>query len=160
MKKLTKKASRLELFQQMWLNRRCLLAFLVLLLRVFRSFCCSLNALFFLFRQFLSLLAGERLGIMRLEPLAEWDGVDGDDRSLDQCFGANQLIVGCIVNRVDDAGFAGASLNKFLIICIDACLFLLILFCKKVKCFALERSSHLHLFAILIFELIQQKWTI
>jgi hypothetical protein len=95
----------------MRLNRRHLLAVLVLLLGLLRSFRGTLDALLLLFSQLLALLASQWLCVVRLEPLTEWDGIDGDDGTLDESLGADQLVVGGVVDRVNDAGLPGASLN-------------------------------------------------
>ena len=43
--------------------------------------------------------------------LSEGSGVDGDDGSLDECFGSDQFVVGGVVDDVDDADFARDGLG-------------------------------------------------
>ena len=47
---------------------------------------------------------------MGLVPLAERRGVHHDDGALDQGLGAHQLVVGAVVDTVDDARLAGGAL--------------------------------------------------
>lgn len=46
---------------------------------------------------------------MGLVPLSERQAVNKDDAVLDQCLGSNQLIVGGIVDHVNDPGLSGAA---------------------------------------------------
>lgn len=56
-----------------------------------------------------ALLAPKRSGIMGLIPLSKRQAVNKDDTVLDQCLGSNQLIVGGIVDHIDDPGLSGAA---------------------------------------------------
>lgn len=56
--------------------------------------------------QFDALLAAERSGIVSLVPLPERGGVDLHNAGLHQGLGAHQLIVGGVVDHVDDTRFA------------------------------------------------------
>ncbi len=51
-----------------------------------------------------SLLASQRSGIVSLIPLPVGKTVDEDDAVLHQGFGSDQLVVGGIVDHVDDPG--------------------------------------------------------
>jgi hypothetical protein len=58
------------------------------------------------FRKLSSLLAGKLKGVASLVPLAEWGSINGDDSSLDQSLGSDQLVVCGVVNGVCDTGLA------------------------------------------------------
>lgn len=57
-----------------------------------------------------SLALAQVLTIMGLVPLAERGGVNLDDGRLDQGLGADQLVVGGVVDNVHDTGLAGHGL--------------------------------------------------
>ena len=48
---------------------------------------------------------------MGLVPLPEWGGVNLDDTVLDQCLGPHQLVVGGVVDHVQDSRLACHSLR-------------------------------------------------
>lgn len=56
-----------------------------------------------------ALLASKRTGIMGLIPLSERKAVNKDDAVLDQSLGSDQLIVGGIVDHINDPGFPCAA---------------------------------------------------
>ena len=58
------------------------------------------------FSQLGALLVAERGGVVSLVPLTEGRGIDDDDGVLHQSLGTDQLVVGGIVDDVDDAGLA------------------------------------------------------
>lgn len=55
--------------------------------------------------------AAEGLAVVSLEPLAERSGVDLDDGGLGQGVGADELVVGGMVDDADDAGLLGDALR-------------------------------------------------
>merc|ERR1719232_921119 len=56
------------------------------------------------------LFVAEGKGVMGLIPLTERSGVNDDNGVLDQGLGTNQLIVGSVVDNIDDTGLTGHSL--------------------------------------------------
>ena len=46
---------------------------------------------------------------MALIKLLEGGGIDGDDAVLYQSLGTDQLVVGGVINDIQDTGFAGGS---------------------------------------------------
>lgn len=56
-----------------------------------------------------ALLASKRSGIMGLIPLSERQAVNKDDTVLDQSLGSDQLIVGGIVDHINDPGLPCAA---------------------------------------------------
>merc|ERR1719278_142494 len=58
-----------------------------------------------------ALLAAQGQREVRLVPLSEGGGVDNDDSVLDEGLGPDQLVVGGIVDDVDDPGLAGDALG-------------------------------------------------
>lgn len=56
-----------------------------------------------------ALLASKRSGIMGLIPLSERKAVNKDDTVLDQSLGSDQLIVGGIVDHINDPGLPCAA---------------------------------------------------
>lgn len=59
--------------------------------------------------QLSALLASKRSGIMGLIPLSERQAVNKDDTILDQSLGSDQLIVGGIVDHINDPGLPCAA---------------------------------------------------
>jgi len=59
--------------------------------------------------QFSSLLASQRSGKVCLIPLPEGKAVDEDDAVLHQGLGSDQLVVGGIVDHINDPGLACAA---------------------------------------------------
>ncbi|GMR37206.1 hypothetical protein PMAYCL1PPCAC_07401, partial [Pristionchus mayeri] len=57
-----------------------------------------------------SLLAANRLGIVGLVPLTERNGIDGDDGVLHKGLRADELVVGGVVDSIDDTGLASSTL--------------------------------------------------
>ena len=45
-------------------------------------------------------------------PLSKGSSIDGDDAVLDEGIGTDQLVVGCIVDDVDDSGFMSHRLGS------------------------------------------------
>ena len=43
-------------------------------------------------------------------PLGEWSSIDLDDAVFDECFGPDELVIRCVVDNVEDSGFACDSL--------------------------------------------------
>ena len=58
------------------------------------------------------LLASEGLGVVGLVPLTEGSRIDGDDGALDQGLGTDQLVVGGVVDDVNDTDLAGGGLGS------------------------------------------------
>lgn len=56
-----------------------------------------------------SLLASQRSGVVSLIPLPEWKAVNKDDAVLHQGLGSDQLVVGGIVDHINDPGLACAA---------------------------------------------------
>lgn len=61
--------------------------------------------------QFGSLLATQRQSIVRLVPLPEGGTVHQNHTVFHQGFGSDQLIVGGIVDHINDPGLTGAACN-------------------------------------------------
>jgi hypothetical protein len=59
----------------------------------------------------LSLLGGQHDSVVVGVPLGEGSGVDLDDAVLDEGVGSHQLVVGGVVDNVQDSGLAGDSLG-------------------------------------------------
>lgn len=59
-----------------------------------------------------SLLASQRSGIVSLIPLPVWKAVDEDDAVLHQGLGSDQLVVGGVVDHVNDPGLACAACRQ------------------------------------------------
>lgn len=66
----------------------------------------SPQILLFGFRKFRALLSAERNAIMAFIPSSERSGVHDDDGILDQRLRPNKLVVGGIVNYIDNAGLS------------------------------------------------------
>lgn len=49
----------------------------------------------------------QNLTVMVFPPLSEWCGIDLNNGSLDQSLGTDQLVVGGVVNNVDQTGLSG-----------------------------------------------------
>lgn len=81
----------------------------VLLQGLLGALCAAVDARLLLLGELLTLLAAQRLRIVRLIPLAERHSVDGDDGALHESLGTHELVVGRVVHRVDDAGLARAA---------------------------------------------------
>ncbi len=61
----------------------------------------------------LGLAAATEVGtVVSLVPLAEWNGIDLDDRGLGQGVGADQLVVGWMESDANDADLAGNTLRS------------------------------------------------
>jgi len=58
--------------------------------------------------QFDALLATELLGIVVLVPGSEGSSVDKNDAVLHEGLGTDQLVVGSVVNDIDNTGLSGA----------------------------------------------------
>lgn len=56
-----------------------------------------------------ALLASQRQGVVRLVPLPEGGAVHQDHTVFHQGFGPDQLIVGSVVDHIDDPGLTGAA---------------------------------------------------
>jgi hypothetical protein len=69
-----------------------------------------LRHLAFLFVFSFSFLSQLHVVVLQI-PLLERSGIDSDDTVLHQGFGSNQLVVGGIVNNIDNFGFFGDSLR-------------------------------------------------
>jgi len=59
-----------------------------------------------------ALLPAERRGVMRLVPLTERGGVDGNDGVLDESLGSHELVVAGVVYGVDDTRLASNRLRS------------------------------------------------
>lgn len=62
--------------------------------------------------QFCSTLASQGQSVMRLVPLSEGRCVNSDDGVLNQSFGSHQLVVGRVVNNIDDTRLARSALRS------------------------------------------------
>lgn len=110
---LTQQTSLQELFLESWLDLGELLSGLVLLE-------CILSALlgdriFLAFSQLRCLavlLATQRQQVVSFVELFEGRSIDGDDAVLHQSLGTDQLIVGGVVNNVENASLASGSLRS------------------------------------------------
>lgn len=60
-------------------------------------------------RVLLVLPAAQRQNVVALVPLTEGGRVNDDDRVLHQGLGAHQLVVGRVVDHIDDTGLAGSA---------------------------------------------------
>ena len=67
----------------------------------------TVESSFFLFGQFGVLFTPQGFGVVSLIPLSEWCGIDGNDASLDEGFGTDQLVVGGVIDDINDAYLAG-----------------------------------------------------
>jgi len=68
--------------------------------------------LFLLDGDFLSLFIVEVDTIVIAIPLCEGSRVNGHDAVFNQCIGTNQLIVGCVIDHIDDSCLAGDCLRS------------------------------------------------
>ena len=57
-------------------------------------------------------LLADRLAVVLLVPLTEWSGVDLNDGALHQSLGADELVVGGVVDDIEDTGLAGDGWAK------------------------------------------------
>lgn len=62
--------------------------------------------------QFGTTFAAKRQGVVAFIPLSEWGSVNGHNGVLHQSFGSHQLVVGCIVDDIDDTSLACASFRS------------------------------------------------
>jgi len=98
-------ASSLELFFQQRINLGSLFAVVVFLLSLLGTL--LVEKRFVSLSQFHALLPSKGQGIMRLVPLTERRGVNGDDGVLDESLGPHQLVIAGVVDGVDDTRLAG-----------------------------------------------------
>jgi hypothetical protein len=107
---LTQQASLHELLFKCRFKLGELLARLVLLHRLLRAF---LGERIFLFGgSSLGLLsASQRQQIVGFVELFEWCGIEGNDAVLHQCLGTDELVVGGVVDDVEDASLASGALR-------------------------------------------------
>jgi hypothetical protein len=104
----------------MRLHRCRFLAIRVFLLRLLRPLGGPRDALLLLLGQLLTLLAAQRHRIVGLIPLAERNRIDGDYGAFDKGLSTDQLVVGRIVDGVDDARLAGGTL-KWMVNTVEYC---------------------------------------
>lgn len=69
-----------------------------------KTYCCNATTY-----QLGSLLASQRSGVVTLIPLPVWKAVNKDDAVLHQGLGSDQLVVGGIVDHIDDPGLSCAA---------------------------------------------------
>lgn len=64
-----------------------------------------------LFKYLLGLLLGTQVNVVLLQvPLLEGSSIDLNDGSSSECFGSNELIVGWVIDSVNDLGLEGGAL--------------------------------------------------
>merc|ERR1712055_965788 len=103
-------ATRLELLLQQRIDLGSFLPIVIFHLRLLRSLLVEDGLIGF--GQFGSLLPADGRGVMRLVPLTERRGVDGDDGVLDEGLGSDQLVVAGVVDGVDDTSLASDRLRS------------------------------------------------
>jgi len=99
----------LELFQHVRLKSRQFLAFDVLVLGLLAQLLNGSEFFLFFSSQLLSLLLGQRNGIVAFIPSSERNSVDGDNHSLNKSLGSDKFVSRSAVGSVDDTGLASSS---------------------------------------------------
>jgi len=100
----------LELLLQQGVDLGRLLAVVVFLLRLFGALLVEKRLVSL--GKLDALLPAERRGVMRLVPLTERGGVDGNDGVLDESLGSHELVVAGVVYGVDDTRLASNRLRS------------------------------------------------
>jgi len=99
----------LELLLQQGVDLGRLLAVVVFLLRLFGALLVEKRLVSL--GKLDALLPAERRGVVRLVPLTERGGVDGNDGVLDESLGSHELVVAGVVHGVDDTRLASDRLR-------------------------------------------------
>lgn len=104
---LTQNTSRAELLLQSWINFSKLLSGQVFSHNTTAALLVENIVLIGLALGFP--LAAQWQNVVAFVPLSEWGGIDDNDSVLHQSLGADQFVVGCVVNDIDDTGLAGGA---------------------------------------------------